>query len=561
MTAEPPSAQGDHRHGPRALANVLHLEPTEPTVLACQVKFFAFPFLASLLVLAGCGGNVVSRTETATVDNVYGLVSTRSVGGVAEPVTMQGSQSSVTGVFGANFLTAAVTLPPENQLNELALLSTTMLVYSDNARPVLLDYGTGTPYALNPAAPFSDHSCSPTFSGNGAQVASVEYDTVSSSDIFTYNIDGSSRTKIPNTSNAVNPNWSPVSSKIAFSSAGDIWVVSTNGTGLTQLTFNTDAESKPRWNPSGTKIGYIRVAPGVLGAAGIANLWEMDATGGQQRQVVAGLGSIQSWDYDPTGDEVIFVADHNGGRSIYRLPLAGGPKTELLFTTDVITSVTWSPQGSHVAYIREGAAGSGRIEALRLSDNTTSTVKTLATTVNANRMEWGPLVRKRSFIAASSPVLGTNAAGFLYGMVRSNFASFLAFDAITRSSVDIDVPPPGGISPTNFFATITAADSITMLRYVNGFSTPKITVVDPAVASNFVQGAVVSFDASNGTVAAVIPFNRSRSGEKPTRTEQDGKVTYRGEFLGVWDEKGKNHDGPATEVTMDLRTGKVLSHH
>ena len=524
-------------------------------MLAHQVKFYAFPFLASVLVLAGCGGNAASRTETATVDNVFGLVSIRSVGGVAEPVTMQGSQSSVTGVFGANFLSAAVTLPPENQLNELALLGTTMLVYSDNGRPVLLDYGTGTPYALNPAATVWDNSCSPTFSGNGAQIASVEYDTVSSSDIFTYNIDGSSRTKIPNTSNAITPNWSPVSSKIAFSSAGDIWVVSTNGTGLTKLTSNADLESKPRWNPSGTKIRYIRVV------SGVATLWEMDAAGGQQRQLVTGNGPILSWDYDPTGDEVIFVTDHNGGRSIYRSSLAGGPKIELLFTTDLITSVTWSPQGSHVAYIREGAAGSGRIEALRLSDNTTSTVKTLATPASANRLEWGPLVRKRSFIAASSPVLGTNAAGFLYGMVRSNFATFLAFDAVTRSSVDIDVPPPSGINPTNFFATITAADSITMLRYVNGFSTPKITVVDPTVASTFVQGAVVSFDASNGTVAAVIPFNRSRSGEKPSRTEQGGKVTYRGEFLGVWDEKGKKSDAPATEVTMDLRTGKVLSHH
>jgi len=135
---------------------------------------------------------------------------------------MQGSQSSVTGVFGANFLSAAVTLPPENQLNELALLDTTLLAYSETGRPALLDYGTGTSYTLNSAAPVYANTCSPTFSGNGSQVAAAEFDNKLSPDIFTYNIDGSGRAKVPNTSHAVNPSWSPVSAKIAFSLYGNI---------------------------------------------------------------------------------------------------------------------------------------------------------------------------------------------------------------------------------------------------------------------------------------------------------------------------------------------------
>jgi hypothetical protein len=146
-------------------------------------------------------------------------------------------------------------------------------------------------------------------------------------------------------------------------------------------------------------------------------------------------------------------------------------------------------------------------------------------------------------------------------MTGDKFASFLAFDAVTRNTVDIDVPPPAGFNPSNHFATITAADNITMLRYVNGFIGARISVVDPGSSSTYVQGAVVSFNAATGKVSAVLPFNRSRSGEKPTRTVQGGKVTYRGEFLGVWDDKGKKSNSPVTEVTMDANTGQVLSQH
>ncbi|MFZ4507556.1 MAG: TolB family protein [Fimbriimonas sp.] len=407
---------------------------------------------------------------------------------------------------------------------------------------------------LNPTAPPYINTCSPSVSGNGTQIVSSEYDSPTNSDLYVTNTDGSGRVQITNGTNAITPNWSPVSSKIVYSQGGDIWVINSNGTGATRLTTTTEIELQPKWNAAGTKIGYLR-------AVGFAyHFWEMDANGANQTSKISTAGTISSWDYDPTGNEIVAIAGYPN-RQIMRQSLVSGANLTLVPPSgDYLEGVTWSPQGSHIAYVRDGG-GYARIESMRLNDRATLNVRTLSSSSLEASPEWGPLVRRRPFIAATGGVIGTNAAGFLYGMVRSEFASFLAFDAVTRNSVDIDVPPPSGIDPTNFFATITAADTINMLRYANGFSTPRITVVDPSLPSGYIQGAVVSFDASNGKVAAVLPFNRSRSGEKPTRTEQGDRVTYRGDFIGIWDGEGMKSDAPTTEVTMDLRTGKVISHN
>ena len=445
-----------------------------------------------------------------------------------------------------------MSLPPDNQLNEDELLGTTTLAYSDNGRPALVDYGTGTRYSLNSDVPVYVSSASPSFSANGSLVLTTEYDNPTSPELFLYASDGSSRTKVPYTGFVSAPNLNGAGTKIAFVQGGDIWTMNTNGTSPMSVTKNADYETQPKWNPSGTKIGYLKL----VGSS--SRFWEMDTAGGAQAEKVVPFTSFNSWDYNPTGTEIVVATAWGGNNRIDRYNLISGSRQNILSTTDYVADVTWSPDGSRVAYVRSGPSGI-RIESARVSDGSTSVIQPITNEFAQTNIEWGPLVRKRSFIASSSSVLGaTNAAGFLYGMAGDRFASFLAFDAVTRNTVDIDVPPPAGFNPSNHFATITAADNITMLRYVNGFSGARISVVDPGSSSTYVQGAVVSFNAATGKVSAVLPFNRSRSGEKPSRTEHGGQVTYRGEFRGVWDANGKRSDSPATEVTMDLRTGKVL---
>lgn len=510
--------------------------------------------LAAVGVLAGCGGTAPTLGGGG-IDRNYGPVITRAVGGVQEPVSASTSYAGVSGVFGANFIGASVNLPPETMLNEEAILGTTMLAYSVNGRPMLHEYGTGMQYHLNPQVPVFANVCSPTFSGTGDQICTTEYDQPTGQfQLFTYNSDGSGRTRI--TSGAgwcVNPSWSPVSTKIAFGINGDIWSINRDGSGLTQLTATAESETLPRFSPSGAKIYYVK------NSGGIRQVWEMNTNGTGQIATAVNLGSspVYGMDLDPSGTEVALVTYSAPNYTISRRTLATGQTSYLLFSTpDEINGVTWSPTGSHIAYARDGA--SPRIETVRIRDGSTQTLRSISSTFAEGTPEWGPVVRKRSLIAASG-VLGTNAAGFMYGMAYSNFASFLAFDAVTRNTVDIDMPPPSGISAANLFATISAADSINMLRYVNGMNVPRVTIVDPAQPATHVQGALVAFDGYTGKVANVIPFNRSRSGEKPARVDANGTVTFRGEFVGVFDGEGKKTNEGASELVFDARTGALQS--
>jgi Tol biopolymer transport system component len=60
------------------------------------------------------------------------------------------------------------------------------------------------------------------------------------------------------------PAWSPDGSQIAFSSnrAGsyDIWLMSSDGTNLRQLTDDFDWDRAPSWSPDGSRIAFGRKA-------------------------------------------------------------------------------------------------------------------------------------------------------------------------------------------------------------------------------------------------------------------------------------------------------------
>jgi len=88
-------------------------------------------------------------------------------------------------------------------------------------------------------------------------------DNSEDTDIFTYNISGTSFTKIANSAYSDGaPSWNPAGTKIAFHSdrAGDfdIWVCDSNGSNLTQLTNDARSDGYPVWNSDGTRIAFTR---------------------------------------------------------------------------------------------------------------------------------------------------------------------------------------------------------------------------------------------------------------------------------------------------------------
>ena len=68
-------------------------------------------------------------------------------------------------------------------------------------------------------------------------------------------------------------------------------------------------------------------------------------------------------------------------------------------------------------------------------------------------------------------------------------------------------------------------------------------------------GALVAFDAADGSVVAVVPYAANRS----VPTHSGNLATYTGHFTAVFDAHGKNlAPSGAKSVTLNEKTGKLV---
>lgn len=102
----------------------------------------------------------------------------------------------------------------------------------------------------------------PSWAADDSKIAFESMGTGAESDIYTVNPDGSGLQNITAdpgmTANAVDPDWSPDASRIAFMSAtsgsGVLWTANPDGSGRTQI-INTFAQD-PTWSPDGARFAY-----------------------------------------------------------------------------------------------------------------------------------------------------------------------------------------------------------------------------------------------------------------------------------------------------------------
>ena len=93
-----------------------------------------------------------------------------------------------------------------------------------------------------------------------------------------------------------NPNW-PNGAKIAFMSTrtgdGDIYAMNPNGSAQTRLTTNGAIDSEPDWSPDSTKIAFSTNRHGNLNF----ELYAMNASGSSQTRLTTngGLDTAPSW--------------------------------------------------------------------------------------------------------------------------------------------------------------------------------------------------------------------------------------------------------------------------
>jgi dipeptidyl aminopeptidase/acylaminoacyl peptidase len=95
-----------------------------------------------------------------------------------------------------------------------------------------------------------------------------------------------------------------------------VWRVSTDGSGVRQLTFGERGETLPQWSPDGKTIAFVSPRDPGSGAASapgegdgpIAQLWTMPADGGEARKLTDSKESVSAYAWSPNGTTIAYVA-------------------------------------------------------------------------------------------------------------------------------------------------------------------------------------------------------------------------------------------------------------
>ena len=152
--------------------------------------------------------------------------------------------------------------------------------------------------------------------------------------------------------------------KIAFQSSGagtnlDIWSMKSDGSGQTNLTNDSAADSEPIWSPNGSTIAFVKASEGHT------NIWVMNADGNGQTNLTPGpagtappgfhcrpgpngqYGITPSW--SPSGSEIAYSVSGD----IFVMQANGDGKSNITCSNNgqfFEAEPAWSPDGSTIAY-------------------------------------------------------------------------------------------------------------------------------------------------------------------------------------------------------------------
>src|SRR4051812_19003206 len=85
----------------------------------------------------------------------------------------------------------------------------------------------------------------------------------------------------------------------------DIWKVKWDGSQQTRVSYGSDSPSAPRWSPDGKYISFLSSRAG--GEAHGPQVWVMDRSGGEPRQLTQLKGRIASYEWSPDSTRLLLV--------------------------------------------------------------------------------------------------------------------------------------------------------------------------------------------------------------------------------------------------------------
>src|SRR5215831_8141564 len=135
------------------------------------------------------------------------------------------------------------------------------------------------------------------------------------------------------------------SSAVAGTGSMEIFVSNLDGSNIRQLTHTPRGINiAPRWNPAtGREIAFIS------DRGGSPQIYVMDASGANQRPLIARGGHADSPSWSPDGRYVAFTWGGAGGFQVFVADVGSGSLLQLT-SRGVNESPTWSPDSRHLAF-------------------------------------------------------------------------------------------------------------------------------------------------------------------------------------------------------------------
>ncbi|MGH2979956.1 MAG: hypothetical protein ACRDLQ_10025 [Solirubrobacterales bacterium] len=197
----------------------------------------------------------------------------------------------------------------------------------------------------------------PAWSPDGLKLAWAAPSNLGTSTLYAGNADGSGAVQLTSEFGATRePAWSPDGTMVAFSRGGDIWTVGVYGTGETNLTTTTNLnETSPAWSPDGTKIAFTRISTPPPATSNF-DIYVMNADGTGVTQLTTNPDADRAPNWSPDGTKIAFASEGALGGGIFRISPDGSGRT--LMISDVRAMwPAWSPDGTKIAYFTNYTAG------------------------------------------------------------------------------------------------------------------------------------------------------------------------------------------------------------